>query len=612
MYPPVAFLRGEEEGTVQPMPSTLEELRAGLGDDRTAVLNCLTPFDSSHNVYYEAALCSGVNDWLRTEFLERDPRLRASLLVPTLDPDAAVEEIERLGSHPGFVQVLLPIRTEAPWGNKRFHRLHDAAVQHGLVLGLHAWGRVGNAPTTSGFTTSYLEDYATNSQIVAQAHVTSLVSEGCFERTPELQGRAARSAASPGCRSCSGGSTRTGRASGARCRGSRSARRPTCCGACASRRRPPRCRPTLPCWRGSPISCRSPTCSCTPATTRTATAARRAAARAARRGRTPGDPVRQRRQSTACDRRRLRRRSGLCRRATQPQRGGVSMSIFQGFERATSTPARRRSTRASRAAGRRCCCCTGYPQTRRDVARGRALALAEDRTVVVPDLRGYGASSKPARRRPTTSRTPSGRWPATWSPSWPSSGSRASTSPATTAARACPTGSPSTIPSSVTRLAVLDIIPTSEMSARTTRAQALAMWHWFFLPQPYDLPERLLAGDPEGFYFRGREDAVRPGGAGRVPGRAARPGDDPHDVRGLPGGRDVRPRARRGRQGPPPDHVPAARALGRAGVGGAARRAERLARVGGRRPRRRDRLRPPHPRGRARGDGRGAPGVPRG
>lgn len=187
LYPPVAFLAGEEEGTVQPVPSTLDELRAGLGDDRTAVLNCVTPFDSSHNVYYEAALCSGVNDWLRTEFVERDPRLRASLLVPTLDPDAAVEEIERLGSHPGFVQVLLPVRTEAPWGNKRFHRLHDAAVKHGLVLGLHAWGRVGNAPTTSGFTTSYLEDYATNSQIVAQAHVTSLVSEGCFERAPELK-----------------------------------------------------------------------------------------------------------------------------------------------------------------------------------------------------------------------------------------------------------------------------------------------------------------------------------------------------------------------------------------------------------------------------------------
>jgi predicted TIM-barrel fold metal-dependent hydrolase len=187
MYPPTAFLPGEEEGTVLPVPASLDELRAGLGDDRAAVLNCVVGFDSSHNVYYEAALCGGINDWVRTEFLERDPSLRASLVVSSLDPDAAVEEIERLGSHPGFVQVLLPVRTETPWGNKRFHRLHDAAVRHGLVLGLHAWGRVGNAPTSSGFTTSYLEDYVHNSQTVVQAHVTSLVSEGCFERTPDLR-----------------------------------------------------------------------------------------------------------------------------------------------------------------------------------------------------------------------------------------------------------------------------------------------------------------------------------------------------------------------------------------------------------------------------------------
>ena len=113
-------------------------------------------------------------------------------MLPTLDPDAAVAEIERLGGHPGFVQVLLPIRTEAPYGNPRYHRIWEAAERHGLVVGLHAWGRVGNAPTASGFTHSYLEDYASNSQIVVQAHVTSLVSEGVFERFGAPARRAAR------------------------------------------------------------------------------------------------------------------------------------------------------------------------------------------------------------------------------------------------------------------------------------------------------------------------------------------------------------------------------------------------------------------------------------
>jgi uncharacterized protein len=194
-YPPAAFLPGAEEGTRAAMPATLDELRAGLLDAGAgggpgvgaAVLNCITTFDTSHNAYYEAALCRGVNDWLRTEFLERDERLRGSLALPVLDPDAAVAEIERLGAHPAFVQALLPIRTEAPYGNRRWHRVLEAAEKHGLVVGLHAWGRVGNAPTASGFTHSYLEDYASNSQVVVQAHVTSLVSEGVFERFGALR-----------------------------------------------------------------------------------------------------------------------------------------------------------------------------------------------------------------------------------------------------------------------------------------------------------------------------------------------------------------------------------------------------------------------------------------
>jgi predicted TIM-barrel fold metal-dependent hydrolase len=184
-YPPAAFLPGAEAGTRVAVPATLEGLRAHVPG--TAVLNCITAFDTSHNPYYEAALCGGVNDWLRTEFLERDERLRGSLALPALDPDAAVSEIERLGGHPGFVQALLPIRTEAPYGNRRWHRVFAAAERHGLVVGLHAWGRVGNAPTASGFTHSYLEDYASNSQVVVQAHVTSLVSEGVFERFSGLR-----------------------------------------------------------------------------------------------------------------------------------------------------------------------------------------------------------------------------------------------------------------------------------------------------------------------------------------------------------------------------------------------------------------------------------------
>jgi predicted TIM-barrel fold metal-dependent hydrolase len=171
-------------------PHDIDALREQVLDAwglRHAVLTCLSAFDASRNVYYEAALCRAINDWLAAEWLARDERVRASMVVPTLDPDAAVAEVDRVGSQPGFVQVLLPVRSDAPWGAKRFHALYEAMAAHDLVLGLHAWGRMGLAPTASGFTHSYFEDYLANSQMLVQAQVLSLVSEGVFDRVPSLR-----------------------------------------------------------------------------------------------------------------------------------------------------------------------------------------------------------------------------------------------------------------------------------------------------------------------------------------------------------------------------------------------------------------------------------------
>ncbi|MFA5950192.1 MAG: alpha/beta hydrolase [Hyphomicrobium sp.] len=56
-------------------------------------------------------------------------------------------------------------------------------------------------------------------------------------------------------------------------------------------------------------------------------------------------------------------------------------------------------------------------------------------------------------------------------------------------------------PEAVTRLAVLDIAPTAAMYAATSREFAEAYYHWYFLIQPFDLPERLIGGAAE-YYLR--------------------------------------------------------------------------------------------------------------
>ncbi len=54
-------------------------------------------------------------------------------------------------------------------------------------------------------------------------------------------------------------------------------------------------------------------------------------------------------------------------------------------------------------------------------------------------------------------------------------------------------------PKRVQKLAVLDIAPTPYVFSHLSRELALAYYHWFFLAQPHDFPERLIACDPIGF-----------------------------------------------------------------------------------------------------------------
>jgi haloacetate dehalogenase len=69
-------------------------------------------------------------------------------------------------------------------------------------------------------------------------------------------------------------------------------------------------------------------------------------------------------------------------------------------------------------------------------------------------------------------------------------------------------------PDAVARLALLDIVPTSEAFARGGREFGLGYYHWFFFAQPAPLPERLIGADPDWFWRwhtkRGPRDVFAP------------------------------------------------------------------------------------------------------
>jgi haloacetate dehalogenase len=64
-------------------------------------------------------------------------------------------------------------------------------------------------------------------------------------------------------------------------------------------------------------------------------------------------------------------------------------------------------------------------------------------------------------------------------------------------------------PAVVTRLAVLDIVPTGEIWARADARLAMGYWHWPFLAQPAPLPERLMLGDPDAFWITARRSGIK-------------------------------------------------------------------------------------------------------
>jgi predicted TIM-barrel fold metal-dependent hydrolase len=170
-------------------PATLEAVRRDVLDAwsvEIGILNCSYAIDSLHNPDTAAAMASAVNDWLIAEWLDKEPRLRASMVVPTRVPDMGAREIERLAGQPGFVQVLLPVRSVAPYGNRRYLPIFKAAARNNLVVSLQIAGAPGNPPTGSGWPSYYIEEYVGMAQVF-QTQILNMVVEGVFDRFPNLR-----------------------------------------------------------------------------------------------------------------------------------------------------------------------------------------------------------------------------------------------------------------------------------------------------------------------------------------------------------------------------------------------------------------------------------------
>lgn len=170
--------------------ATTPELLAAQGMDPfgtgTAILHCLygvqLPFSEDMGAVFTRAL----NDWIVAEWLDRDPRLRASIVVPVQSVALAVAEIERLASDKRFVSVLLLVMGETPLGRRQHWPIYEAAERHGLSLAIHAGSSYRNPPSPLGWTSYYTEEYV-NQANAFQSQLTSLICEGVFAKFSTLK-----------------------------------------------------------------------------------------------------------------------------------------------------------------------------------------------------------------------------------------------------------------------------------------------------------------------------------------------------------------------------------------------------------------------------------------
>ena len=169
--------------------STVEELQSQALDRFGADLAILNPLYGVQLVFNEdmcGAFTRALNDWTRAEWLDRDDRLRASIVLPMHTPEQAVAEIERLAGDRRFVQVLALVMGEIPLGRRQWWPVLEACVRHGLALGIHAGSAYRHPQTSVGWTSWYLEEYVANQQAF-QSQLASLITEGALGKFPDLK-----------------------------------------------------------------------------------------------------------------------------------------------------------------------------------------------------------------------------------------------------------------------------------------------------------------------------------------------------------------------------------------------------------------------------------------
>ncbi|MFI5611690.1 amidohydrolase family protein [Amycolatopsis sp. NPDC051903] len=143
------------------------------------------------NPQQAAAVASAANRMLFENWLtapEADGRFLGSIRIAMNDTDVALREIDRWADDDRFVQLVVPARALATYGEQRFFPIWRAAAERGLVVFVHddLGTLIEPPPSQVGFPSFYAETHAIR-PMSGITQLASFIVAGVFERLPELR-----------------------------------------------------------------------------------------------------------------------------------------------------------------------------------------------------------------------------------------------------------------------------------------------------------------------------------------------------------------------------------------------------------------------------------------
>lgn len=135
----------------------------------------------------KTAFARAYNDYVLDRVTPVDDDVKAMLMLPQWDPEAAVEELDRVGDEKDFVAAYGWVGFNEPLGNPKFDPVFEKLVELDLPLTLHAAGPTFPKQSPIGREMrTWTEEFGLGTGATAIMNTGNMIVRGVFDKFPDL------------------------------------------------------------------------------------------------------------------------------------------------------------------------------------------------------------------------------------------------------------------------------------------------------------------------------------------------------------------------------------------------------------------------------------------